>query len=328
MSAQLDPIAAQRPRLFGLAYRMLGSSAQAEDTVQEAFARWYAQPRDDVHNAAAFLTTMVTRLCLDHLKSARAQREYYPGQWLPEPIASESSDLYDKDCDDATRGTSIEADLERLQSISLAFITLLDTLTPLERAVYLLHEVFDYNHAEISIIVGRSEAACRQNYRRAKQSLHTRKFTIASPARHHELLNAFLMACQQGDLASITRLLANDVVARADGGGKATAASRPLIGARAVARLYLGYLNCADPPEYDVEIRGINGWPALIVCTDGVLRAVIQIHADDQHINEIITVVNPDKLARLANALAGARGKSGGREDSKTEKNPLSNNYC
>jgi RNA polymerase sigma-70 factor (ECF subfamily) len=300
MSAEIDPIAAQRPRLFGLAYRMLGSPAQAEDVVQEAYARWYAQPRDEVLNEAAFLTTVVTRLCLDQLKSARAQRERYPGVWLPEPLAVEPEELHAEL--GAPAQHSAEHELERLESISLAFLALLESLTPLERAVYLLHEVFGYSHAEVAAITARSEAASRQIHRRAKQSLQARKPAVASPERHRELLAAFLAACQQGDLDGLTRLLAEDVVSRADGGGHAAAAIRPVAGARAVARLYRGFARRADP-DTRAQILSINGWPSLVLCSGGVLRSVIQIRTDGERIDAIHAITNPEKLARLAGEL-------------------------
>lgn len=307
MSAEIDPIAAQRPRLFGLAYRMLGSAAQAEDAVQEAYARWYAQPRDAVRNEAAFLTTIVTRLCLDELKSARARREQYPGVWLPEPLAVEPEALQAELA--APVQHSAESELERLESISLAFMALLESLTPLERAVYLLHEVFGYGHGEVAQITGRSEAACRQIHRRAKHSLHARKPVAASPERHRELLAAFFAACRKGDLDGLTRLLAEDVVSRADGGGRATAANRPVVGARAVARLYCGFARRADA-DTQAEIRAVNGWPSLVLCTGNVLRSVIQIQTNGERIGAIYAVTNPEKLARLAAGL-GLRLTSG-----------------
>lgn len=302
MNEMLDPVAAQRPRLFGLAYRMLGSVAQAEDVVQEAFVRWYAQPRVDVRNQAAFLSTVVTRLCLDQLRSARMKREHYPGPWLPEPIAVEPNDLHAEAWSQGVHD-SAETELERLQSISLAFLTLLETLTPLERAVYLLHAVFDYHHAEVAAIVGRNEAACRQVYHRARRSLHSRQPATASPERHREMLHAFLAACRNGGLDELMRLLADDVVSRSDGGGKVTAASRPVVGARAVARLYLGLARRLSR-EADVRIHAVNGWPAAVVAHAAEwLRAVIQIHTDGERIDAIHVIVNPDKLARLARAL-------------------------
>jgi RNA polymerase sigma-70 factor (ECF subfamily) len=301
MSGTNGDIATHRPRLFGLAYRMLGSATQAEDVVQDAFERWYTAPRDDVRNEAAFLMTTVTNLCLDHLKSARAQRELYPGEWLPEPIAVDAEGLSDELSAD-THYASAETDLERLESISLAFLAVLDTLTPLERAVYLLHDVFDCSHADVARSIGRTETACRQIYRRAKQALKMRKPATGSPERHRELLAAFLAACERGDLDGLTRLLAADVVVRADGGGKAAATNRPVVGALQAARLYVG-LAKRFLAGTTTEIRSVNGWPALVVREDDVLRSVIQLHSDGERIDTIYAVVNPDKLARLAAAL-------------------------
>lgn len=302
MTAQLDAVAAQRPRLFGLAYRMLGSAAQAEDAVQEAFVRWYAQPRAEVRNEAAFLTTVVTNLCLDQLRAQRGVRAQYPGPWLPEPIALAPDADWDDDDVPDERQKPADAELEHLQSISLAFLALLESLTPLERAVYLLVEVFDHSHAEAGAIVRRSEAACRQIYRRARRALGSRSHPPASPRRHRELLDAFLVACQRGDLDALTTLLADDVVARSDGGGNATAAKRPVVGARAVARLYRGlWRNAAAGGE--VRRHDVNGWPALLLLRDQELGAVIQIHASGACIDAILAVVNPAKLSPLAQAL-------------------------
>jgi RNA polymerase sigma-70 factor (ECF subfamily) len=299
-SARADPIAAHRPRLFGLAYRLLGSAALAEDVVQEAFVRWYAHDRSEVRNEAAFLTTVVTHLSLDHLKSARAQREHYPGPWLPEPVMLED--------DEPAAGEPAgahgppEHDVERLQSVSLAFLALLETLTPLERAVYVLHEVFDYSHAEVGAMLRRSEPACRQVYRRARQALHQRRPSPASPALHRQLLQAFLAACEQGDLDGLTRLLADDVLARSDGGGRVTAARRPLVGPRAVARLYRGLWRHHDPLTR-AEVATVNGWPALLLRRHDVLGAVITIRVAGDRIDGIDAVVNPDKLEPLARTL-------------------------
>lgn len=301
MSAELDPIAALRPRLFGLAYRMLGSPAQAEDMVQETYMRWYAKPREEVENEAAYLTSMVTNLCLDQLKSARHQRELYIGDWLPEPIAASPEDLQEEMLPGGFSGTA-EQQLEHLQSISLAFLAVLDSLTPLERAVYLLHEVFDYSHNEVADILGRTPAACRQVYHRARKSLKSRRPASGTPDRNRELLQSFISACSQGDVSGLTRLLADDVVSRADGGGKVTAASRAVQGARAVARLFYGFYRQATADTH-FRMHDINGWPALLVCSGNVLRAVIQVQSDGHHIQEIHTVLNPDKLRPLAASL-------------------------
>lgn len=301
MSAETDPIATHRPRLFGLAYRMLGSVSLAEDMVQEAYVRWYSQPRDEVASEGAFLTTIVTNLCLDHLKSARNQREIYPGEWLPEPVALQS-EAANQNMPVTEISGPIEDDLERLQSISMAFLLLLDSLTPLERAAYLLHEVFDYSHKEVARILGREEAACRQVYRRARSSLEKRRKVTGSPERHAELLHGFLCACEQGDVDSLSNLLAKDVVYRADGGGKVKVASRQVTGSRAVARLYAGLWKQGGS-LVEVAIHNINGWPAIIVSTGNILRAVVQIHTDGEQIDEIDAVLNPEKLRNVARTL-------------------------
>jgi RNA polymerase sigma-70 factor (ECF subfamily) len=300
LSDRVDSAATHRPRLFGLAYRMLGSAAQAEDVVQDAFARWYSAPRDDVRDEAAFLVTTVTRLCLDHMKSARVRREVYPGEWLAEPIALDPGELNEESSDRVHE--SAESELERLESISLAFLALMDTLTPLERAVYLLHEVFDYGFAAVGSIVDRNEAACRQAHRRAKLAIQSRRTSTGSPERHRELLAAFLGACRDGDLDGLQKLLAEHVVARADGGGRAPAASRPVVGAAPAARLYLGLMRRYGR-DVDVEIRPVNGWPALVAREGRVLLAVIQAHSDGERIDALYAVTNPDKLATLAAAL-------------------------
>ncbi len=262
--------------------------------------RCYAQDRREVRSELAFLTTMVTRVSLDHLKSARVKREQYPGPWLPEPLGDDASmALLDTD---ATVQPSAERDLERLQSVSLAFLALLEALTPLERATFLLHEVFDYSHGEVGRMLDRSEAACRQSYRPPRQVLHARPRGTASPQRHRELLEAFLRACEHGDLPALMRLLADDVVARSDGGGVVTAARKPLHGARAVARLYRGVWQQRGPQDTAV-LGWANGWPALIARRGDVLRAVIQVHADGERIDEVVAVLNPAKLAPLARAL-------------------------
>lgn len=301
MSAELDSIAALRPRLFGLAYRMLGSRSQAEDMVQETFVRWYAKPRPEVDNEAAYLTSTITHLCLDHLKRASTQREHYVGEWLPEPLLTDAASVQAEWLPGADMHNS-EDNLEQLQTISLAFLAVLDSLSPLERAVYLLHEVFDYDHAEVARLLDRSPAACRQTYHRAKKSLQHRRPALATPAQHRQLLEAFLSACQRGNLEELTGLLAADATSCADGGGKVTAASRTVKGARAIARLFLGFYR-QPVAGLRVKYHDINGWPALLVCTDDILRSVTQIQTDGKHIQEIHTVLNPDKLREVAHAL-------------------------
>ena len=301
MSAAVDdPLLAERGRLFGLSYRMLGSAGEAEDIVQEAYLRWYARPRPEVENPRAFLTTVVTHLCLDHLRSAQHRREQYPGVWLPEPLAPD--DLEADDLRAARNPATPEDDLEKLESISLAFLSLLQSLSPLERAVYVLAEVFDYSHAEVAEVIGRTPAACRQALRRAKQSLAAGRRDAAPAERHRELLGSFIAACRSGDIDNLTRLLAEDVVSRADGGGQVKATNRPVVGVRAVSRLYVG-LRKVLPRDLVIRIETVNGWPTALMSSGGFLVSTLQIRVQGERIVRIDNVVNPAKLARVAKAL-------------------------
>ena len=287
-----------RGRLYGLAYRMLGVRAQAEDVVQEAFARWYAAPRDDVRSVGAFLTTMVTNLCLDHLKSGAARHESYVGPWLPEPIATREAD--EAALEEWPGGQALPvADAE---SISFAFVTLLETLSPMERAVYLLREVFEYSHAEVAAMLGRSEAAVRQAHHRAREAVRARRPRFAPDrAAHERLVTTFLSACRNGDFDTLHAILARDAIAHSDGGGKAPALTRPLAGGPAVAKLFVGFLRAA-PPDLRVEVREVNGRPALAGWSGGTLRTVLSFETDGERIHGIYSVLNPDKLAWLASA--------------------------
>lgn len=279
MEPAVDAFETHRGHLFGVAYRMLGSATEAEDVVQEAFLRWQTAPRDQVRSERAFLTTVVTRLCLDQLKSARAQRETYVGPWLPEPVR-----------------TDAQVDPE---TISVAFLVLLESLTPLERAVYLLHEVFDYAHAEVAQMVGRDEATCRQILHRARAHVLARRPRFApSKEAHARLLTGFMGALQSGDLDGLKRLLADDVVSYSDSGGKTHAARKPVRGADAVARLYLGLTKKA-PAGATVELAEVNGWLALVVRVDGGVFDVITLESDGERIHAVHSVLNPDKLGRL-----------------------------
>lgn len=297
LSAGPDSLAGERRRLFGLAYRMLGSAGEAEDAVQEAYLRWYSQPREQVQCPPAFLTTVVTRLCLDRLKSARHRREQYPGVWLPEPLPHEGGLLAEP-----AHGADPQENLQRLESVSLAFLWLLEALSPLERAVYLLAEVFDYPHAEIADMLERTPQACRQALRRARQSLAHGRRAAASAERHRELLASFLAACRRGDIDQLTQLLADDVVSRADGGGVTAAANRPVHGLRAVSRLYTG-LARQMPDGLAVRIETVNGWPAALLVCGPLLLSVVQVRVVGGRIDRIDNLLNPEKLWRLAAAF-------------------------
>jgi RNA polymerase sigma-70 factor (ECF subfamily) len=284
MSAGAEPTSrfeAQRPLAFSIAYRMLGSKAEAEDIVQEAWLRWRESDLRALESDRAWLTTIVTRLCLDHLKSARVRRETYPGPWLPEPLVG------------AEEGPPLDS-----ESISMAFMLLLESLSPLERAVFLLGQVFDYSHAEIAGIIGTSEAASRQALSRAKRQLKAKRPRFASSRENHErLLTAFLRAVGLGDLTALTALFAEDVIAISDGGGKVKAALRPIIGRNAVARGTLGGARHLAAVAR-LEQVDVNGWPGALLWVGDRLEAIISIECDDDQIHAIHAVLNPDKLPR------------------------------
>jgi RNA polymerase sigma-70 factor (ECF subfamily) len=273
---------AARPRLFGLAYRMLGSAAEAEDVLQEAHLRWQAADRESVTTPQAWLTTVVTRLCLDQLKSARVRRESYVGPWLPEPVATERRE-----------------DPLDLESISLAFLVLLEALSPLERAVFVLREVFDYSFTEIGEALGRDEAACRQLGHRAKEHLRSKRPRFArSREQHEKLLMAFLGAVTQGDLPGLQQLLADDAVALSDGGGRAKAALNPVHGADRVARLCVG-LAKKGGAGVEAAIEEINGWPGMVLRVGDAVFGALQIETDGEKIYSLHIIINPDKLSRV-----------------------------
>lgn len=279
-----------RPYLFAIAYRMLGSAMDAEDMVQETYLRYHATPLETIRSRKAYLTTIVSRLCVDQLKLARRHREVYIGPWLPEPIRTtnvpDASDLAWK--------------VEAQESIALAFLVLLEQLQPFERAVFLLREVFEYEFAEIAGILNKSEAACRRSFSRSKRHLHTHRprFTT-SPQTHRELLGGYLQAVQHGEMTALLRLLAETVVAWTDGGGKArTAALRPIHGRDAVARLILGSRRFW-PEQYTVEIADVNGQATLIIRSNGHAWLVLSIDVEDDRIQTIWIIANPDKLTRV-----------------------------
>jgi RNA polymerase sigma-70 factor (ECF subfamily) len=271
----------ERSRLRALAYRMLGSAAEADDMLQEAWLRW--REVRSVESPRAYLTAVVTRLCLDQLKSARARRESYVGPWLPEPVRT------------------VEDEPDR-ESISIAFLVLLERLSPLERATLLLHQVFDYPHAEIARILDRDEATVRQSLHRARERVVAERPRFA-PCRedHARLLGGFVAACTNGDLHALESLLAADAVARTDAGGKARAARKPVHGSDRVARFFIGLMRKGQAGGAEtIEPAELNGWPALILRgSDGAIVSVVTLETDGTRIFAVDIVSNPDKLARL-----------------------------
>lgn len=284
MDNRLQTFEQQRPLLFSIAYRMLGSVMEAEDAVQETYLRYMATDADAIQSAKAFLSTVVTRLCLDQLKSARVKREAYFGPWLPEPLPT-------ADAPDEL--------LARHESISMAFLLLLEMLSPVERAVFLLREVFDYDYPAIAQIVGKSEANCRQLHSRAKKHIHDgRPRFTPSPQAQQQLVGQLLAAMQAGDSDAFAALLAEDVELRSDGGGKAAAATRPLHGRETVMRFLLGIYN-RRPLNTTAEFTEVNGAPALMVRVDCKLENVMSFEISGASISAIRIVRNPEKLRHL-----------------------------
>jgi RNA polymerase sigma-70 factor, ECF subfamily len=282
-----------RPYLFAVAYRMLGSAMDAEDMVQETYLRFQAPPpetQESIVSLKAYLTTILTRLCLNQLQLAYRRREQYVGPWLPEPISTERG----------SEAANPEERVEMYESLSLAFLVLLEELPPIERAVFLLRDVFDYEYGEIAGFLGKSEVACRQAFSRAKKHLADRRprFT-PSLETQREMLTSFIQAVQGGDMSALTTMLAEDVTLWADGGGKVRgAATRPLVGRDAVARFSMGTLRVA-PEGYALEIAEVNGQPAMVVRVGGRPFAIVTIEVAAGHIQAVRAVANPDKLGHV-----------------------------
>ncbi|WP_377269074.1 RNA polymerase sigma-70 factor [Peterkaempfera sp. SMS 1(5)a] len=301
---------AHRARLLALAYRLLGSAAEAEDAVQEAFLRWDAADRTLIAAPSAWLAKVVTNLCLNLLTSARARRERYIGPWLPEPVLTGAgSGLMAP-----PPAPGPEEHAEQRESVSLAVLMMLERLSPAERAVFVLREAFGYGHREIAGVLDVSEAASRQLHRRARQRMEqpVRRFET-SEVRRRELLERFLEAAAQGDLPGLEALLTEDVTAWTDGGGRVTAARRPVLGRDRVARFVLGVVGRAGTVA-DVVLAEVNGEPGLLWWDAGTLRAVAALEMSGDGISGVRTVVNPEKLeyvARQWRELSHSRGLSG-----------------
>jgi RNA polymerase sigma-70 factor, ECF subfamily len=275
-----------RGLMFGIAYRMLGSAMEAEDMVQEAYLRYEAAQEQDVHYPKAYLVRIITHLCLDHLKSARTQRENYVGIWLPEPVLTDQSP-------DALVGD--------YESISIAFLELMEKLSPVERAIFLLRDVFDYSFAEIAQMVDKSEANCRRYYRRAKQFLVEGRPPFEPPSdEQRDLVEHFLQALMSGDVEGLTHMLNEDVVFYGDGGGKANVVRQPLEGREAVKRFLLLGIYRLLPPGVNIEVAEVNGSPALLLWVhDDHPYFVMTFTIVENQIQAIRNILNPDKLSRI-----------------------------
>jgi len=291
-----DTFELHREKLFGVAYRMLGSASEAEDVVQDAWLRYDAVARDSIRSPEAFLTTIVTRLCLDRLKSARATREEYVGPWLPEPLLT-----------DGRAGPEQSAALA--ESVSLAFMVLLETLTPEERATFLLREIFEYDYESIAEILKTTPANCRQLFHRAKVHLQDRRPRFRDDARRkRELVGRFLAALRDGDAAGFTSVLTADVALWSDGGGKVLAARRPIFGRDHVIQLMVGIRRTASSMGYDlsqwaIQIVDVNGEPALAQRVAGRVDSIYTFEFVADGITALRIVRNPDKLRYIAQQL-------------------------
>ena len=274
---------ALRGRLFGLAYRMLGSRADAEDMVQEAYVRWHQAAQESIENPEAWLVTATTRLAIDRLRRLKTEREAYVGPWLPEPIVTDDPP---------------DRHLELADDLSIAFLAVLERLAPEERAAFLLHDVFDVGYPQIAAVVDRSEAACRQIVHRARERVRgdRKRFEVAETVKA-SLLQKFMAAVESRDEQALLGLFAPDATWTADGGGRVGAAPHPIVGADRIARLVVGLREKFWAPDRTLEIATVNGETGLRIRDGNRLTAAISIVTDGNRILAVYAVINPDKLA-------------------------------
>lgn len=279
-----------RPLMFSIAYRMLGSVSEAEDIVQEAFLRFHRASLEEaeIESPKAYLSAVTTRLSIDHLRSARARRERYVGEWLPEPLLIDTT-------------PDVVQQAETADSLSLAFLVLLESLSPVERAVFLLHDVFGYGYDEIAGVVGKREENCRQLAVRARRHVEERKPRFeASRKQREELAQRFFDACERGDTEGLIRLLAADVVVYGDGGGQAPSWPSPIYGRERVSRLLLGLIAQARELGLSLRWTEVNGQPgAMLLDSEGRLVNVISLDIADGVVQTVRSIINPDKLRHL-----------------------------
>jgi RNA polymerase sigma-70 factor (ECF subfamily) len=289
MNSPEEIFGAQRSRLFGIAYRMLGSRADAEDALQDAYIRWRGSEPSELHNPQAWLATIVTRLCIDRLRAAKTERETYTGSWLPEPLLS-------------PRPASPDRTAELASDISVAFLTVLERLAVEERAAFLLHEVFDFDYSEIAQIIGKSQVSCRQIVHRAKRRVQEDRprFTV-NQQTHTQLVEKFMAAASLGSREQITALIAEDVRVTVDGGGKVSAFRKVLQGSDSVARLYAG-LRRKFGERMSYRLAEINGEAGLLQYTNDKLESVHTFVSDGTRIIDVYVVRNPEKLKNLFTA--------------------------
>jgi RNA polymerase sigma-70 factor (ECF subfamily) len=293
MSHKADTFTQHRARLFGIAYRMLGTKADAEDVLQDAYLRWHNADAAQVESPEAWLTTATTRLSIDRLRHLKVEREAYFGPWLPEPLG---------EADTQTPEAAAELDSD----VSIAFMAMLEALAPEERAAFILHDIIDDDYADIADALGKSEAACRQMVHRARERLTARRRrVVVDEATRTRMLRKFIGAVATGDRQQIMALFAEDAVMTSDGGGKATAVSRPLFGGERISRLW--YVVARRYREAQAQGRAvehrivpINGEPGIAFLEDGRLQSLIAIETDGERIQGFFSLRNPDKLAAFS----------------------------
>ncbi len=293
-----DIFARTRARLHGIAYRMLGNLAEAEDTVQDAWLRWHAADTEALENAEAWLVTVTTRLAIDRLRAAKQQREQYPGLWLPEPMVMASP-------------PTPEALYERADDISVAFLNVLERLSPEARAAFVMHDVFDTDYGEVARILNKTEEACRQMVARARvQVREGRPRYRVTPEVHRRVVSGFADAMRHGNLAGLTALLAGDAHLVGDGGGKVSSFPKPMLGGSRIAHLFYAAYRRLGPQGLRVETIELNGQLALLRYMEGKLDCAITFDIDTDRIVTVHVQRNPDKLSRVMAALGADPGVS------------------
>ena len=287
-SGRRSAFEAHRGRLWGVAYRMLGSRADADDMVQEAYLRWHGAPTAEVRTPEAWLVTTTTRLCIDRLRQLRAEREAYIGPWLPEPLVEDSP--------------AADAATELASDLSMAFLALLERLAPEERAAFLLHDVFESDYDEISAVLGKSEAACRQIVSRARRRVREERPRVqVSPAARERIVESFMRAIELRDRDALVALFAEEAALTSDGGGKAKAAQKVVRGGASVVRFLLGVLRVAHG-HLELEKIVVNGETGLALRVAGQLVSVMSFVTDGRQILGVYSVLNPDKLRGVPSA--------------------------
>lgn len=294
MAVSTDVFQTHRSRLFGIAYRMLGTRADADDVVQDAWLKWASADHAAIQTPEAWLVTVTTRLAIDRLRTAQAERQHYVGWWLPEPLVAPAEE---------TDAHTPESLLSHAHEVSLAFLWMLERLSPEERAAFLMREVFEHDYEDIAEILGKTQAACRQLVSRASSKVRNGKpRAVVQPETHWQLLTRFMEAARQGDRAAMQALFAPDVTARGDGGGKVPSITKLLQGPSRIAWLYYAmFRRLGDEVRYRPGL--VNGEPGILRYVGGQLESVQYLEVDGPHIVSIYTVRNPDKLARVPTEL-------------------------